>query len=285
MILAVGVLACMAVLFTRAIIGTEVIRAFISAYPGITELPSDAPVGIPAWLSWQHFLNVFLMVLIIRSGWMVHTEKKPPATWAPRRAKSGSGRISLTLWTHQALDLLWLVNGIVFVVLLAITGQWKRVVPISWDFIPNAASALLQYVSLNWPVENGWTNYNSLQVLTYFVTIFVAAPLAALTGIRLSPLWKRMPKALSRAYPVEVARAIHLPVMFYFVAFITVHVALVFATGALRNLNHMYAGQDVVNWTGFWIFLASIAVLVAGWMLARPLFIAPVARVFGTVHK
>lgn len=275
----------MAVLFTRAFIGTEVIREFISTYPGITDPPAGAPVGIPAWLSWQHFLNMFLMVLIIRSGWLVRTEKKPPATWASRRAKNGTGRISLTLWTHQALDLLWLVNGVVFVVLLAGTGQWKRVVPTSWDFIPNAASALLQYVSLNWPVENGWTNYNSLQVLTYFVTIFIAAPLAALTGIRLSPLWERMPKALSRSYPIEVARAIHLPVMFYFVAFIAVHVALVFATDALRNLNHMYAGQDVVNWAGFWIFLASVAALSVGWMLMRPLFVAPIARVFGSVRK
>ena len=33
----------------------------------------------------------------------------------------------------------------------------------------------------------------------------------------------------------------HFPVMLYFVAFTVVHVALVFATGALRNLNHMYA--------------------------------------------
>jgi hypothetical protein len=71
--------------------------------------------------------------------------------------------------------------------------------------------------------------------------------------------------------------------MLYFVAFIIVHVALVFATGALRNLNHMYGGSDNVNWIGFWIFVASLAVICAGWAAARPLILAPIARLFGTV--
>ncbi len=111
-------------------------------------------------------------------------------------------------------------------------------VPTSWEVFPNALSAALQYLSLDWPTENGWVNYNSLQVLAYFTTIFLAAPLAAATGFRMSGAWPSKAEKLSRAYPIEVARAIHLPVMFYFVAFIVVHVALVFSTGALRNLNH-----------------------------------------------
>ena len=48
-------------------------------------------MGIPPWLGWQHFFNVFLMVLIIRSGLQVRTEKRPTAFWSPRwnsRARS-----------------------------------------------------------------------------------------------------------------------------------------------------------------------------------------------------
>ena len=74
--------------------------------------------------------------------------------------------------------MLWLLNGLVFYVLLFATGQWRRVVPTSWDVLPNAASVALQYLSLDWPTENGWVAYNSLQILAYFVTIFIAAPLA-----------------------------------------------------------------------------------------------------------
>jgi hypothetical protein len=71
--------------------------------------------------------------------------------------------------------------------------------------------------------------------------------------------------------------------MLYFVAFIIVHVALVLATGALRNLNHMYASQDAINWVGFFIFGASLIVIVIGWIAARPLVLAPIARLFGKV--
>uniref|UniRef100_UPI0032216660 cytochrome b/b6 domain-containing protein n=1 Tax=Microbacterium sp. TaxID=51671 RepID=UPI0032216660 len=263
------------------LISLEPLQEFLATYPGEYHLPDGAPVGLPGWLGWQHFFNVFLMVLIIRSGLRVRTEKRPTVFWTPRRDRKG--KISLTLWFHQALDVLWLVNGLVFVVLLFATGQWMRIVPTSWEVFPNALSAVLQYVSLDWPTENGWVNYNSLQQLAYFTTVFVAAPLAAVTGYRMSGLWPKKAPALNRAYPVEWARALHFPVMLYFVAFIVVHVTLVFATGALRNLNHMYAGQDAVNWTGFWIFFASMVVVAAGWVAARPLLIAPLARLFGTV--
>ena len=62
-----------------------------------------------------------------------------------------------------------------------------------------------------------------------------------------------------------------------------VHVALVLTTGALRNLNHMYAAQDTLNWAGLWIFLASIVIMAAGWVAARPLIVAPIAGLFGKV--
>jgi thiosulfate reductase cytochrome b subunit len=141
----------------------------------------------------------------------------------------------------------------------------------------------LQYLSFDWPHENGWNNYNSLQQIAYFTTVFLAAPLAAVTGFRMSGMWPKKAERLSRAYPIEWARAVHFPVMLYFVAFIVVHVALVMLTGFLRNLNHMYAAQDAVTWTGFWVFVASLAVIAAGWTAARPLVIAPIAKLFGSV--
>lgn len=277
-------LMAVVVLAARWLVTLESVQAFISEYPGESHLPEGAPVGLPGWLGWQHFFNAFFMVLIIRSGWQVRTQRKPPASWTPRWGKNPK-KISITLWLHQSLDLLWLVNGALFVVLLAFTGQWMRVVPTSWDVFPNALSAALQYASLDWPTENGWVNYNSLQVLAYFVTIFVAAPLAAASGFRMSDLWPSKAKRLSAAYPIEVARAIHLPVMFYFVGFIIVHVALVLSTGALRNLNHMYGGQDAVNWFGFWIFFVSLLVMAGAWFAARPLILAPIASLFGKVGR
>lgn len=286
LLLAVALLVLLgaAVLATRWLVSLDSVQAFLARYPGETHLPEGAPVGLPAWMGWQHFFNIFLMVLIIRSGWQVRTQRRPPASWTAKFGKNPK-KISINLWFHQFLDILWLVNGAVFVILLLTTGQWMRVVPTSWEVFPNALSAALQYLSLDWPTENGWVNYNSLQVLAYFATIFLAAPLAAITGFRMSGAWPTKAEKLSRAYPIEVARAIHLPVMFYFVAFIVGHVALVFSTGAQRNLNHMYAAQDAVNWTGFWIFFASLLVIVGGWFAARPILLAPLASLFGKVGR
>lgn len=267
------------------------VQSFLADYPGESHLPEGAPVGFPAWLGWQHFLNGLLILLIIKSGWQVRTTQRPPAYWTRNnkgliRTKGTPKKISLDLWFHQSLDVLWVLNGVVFYILLFATGQWMRIVPTSWDVFPNALSAALQYVSLNWPTENGWVNYNGLQLLTYFLTVFVAAPLAIITGIRMSGAWPAKATRLNKAYPIEWARAVHFPVMLYFVLFIIVHVTLVLATGALRNLNHMYAMTDNdTSWAGLWIFAASLVVMIVAWFAARPLFLRPVASLMGSVTR
>ena len=278
------------VLLARFVLAIGPGRDFLAAFPGEYALPSSAPVGIPAWLNWSHFLNSFFLLLIIRTGWQVRREKRPAAFWSPRKNKRR--RISLGLWFHQALDILWIANGVLFVVLLFVTGQWMRIVPTSWEVLPNALSAALQYLSLDWPTENGWVNYNSLQQLSYFAITFIAAPLAIVSGIRLSGVWPKDAATLNRLYPAEWARKVHYPVMLFFVAFIIVHVGLVLATGALRNLNHMYAARGSVDPdalagdpTGILIFAASLLVMAAAWVVARPRVLVPIARLFGDVKQ
>ncbi|MGY2744950.1 thiosulfate reductase cytochrome b subunit [Arthrobacter sp. UYCu723] len=284
MLLALGAVAAAAILVlaARGVTTLPGVPEFLERYPGEYHLPETAESGFPWWAQWTHFLNIFLMVLIIRSGYQGRTQQKPPAFWTPKR---GGKKISINLWLHQSLDILWLVNGLIFVVLLVASGRWVRIVPTSWEAFPNALSALLQYMTLDWPVETGWVNYNSLQQLMYFLVVFIAAPLAAITGARLSEFWPKNAKTLNRIYPVEVARAIHFPTMLFFVLFILIHVFLVFSTGALRNLNHMFSGTDVVNWVGFWLFAAAIAITVAGWYAACPLVLAPIAKLFGQVSS
>lgn len=286
-VVAVALLA-VAVLAARWLIGLPAVASFVERYPGTGSVPAEAPTGLPAWVGWQHFLNLFFMVLIIRTGWQVRTTRRPEAYWTRNnkrfpRTKGAPTKISLDLWLHLSLDALWLLNGAVFVVLLFATGQWLRIVPTTWEVFPNAASVALQYLSLNWPTENGWIHYNALQSLTYFVTIFVAAPLAAITGFRMSAAWSKRWTRAGKAFPLEVARKLHFPVMIYFVLFIVTHVTLVLATDALRNLNHIYAARDDAGWTGFWFFAGSLAIVAAGWVLARPMFLQPVASLTGKV--
>ncbi|WP_369047348.1 cytochrome b/b6 domain-containing protein [Sinomonas sp. P10A9] len=291
-VLAVTAVAALAVLVLAArwLIGLPPVARFVAEHPGQAPLPPSVPVGIPAWLGWQHFFNAFLMLLIVRTGWQVRTTTRPTASWTRKntgllRTKGQPKKISLELWFHLSLDALWVLNGLVFAILLFVTGQWMRIVPTSWEIVPHAASALLQYAALEWPLENGWVSYNALQVLAYFVTVFIAAPLSVLTGVRMSNAWPKGPDGINRLFPIELARRLHFPVMIYFVAFTAVHVFLVFATGALRNLNHMYAPSDDDEWLGFAFFSASLVVMIAAWFLARPLFLRPIAALMGKVGR
>lgn len=280
-------LVAVLVLGARWLLGTAWGSDFLTHYSGAAPMPDSAPTGTPGWLAWQHFLNFFFMALILKTGMQFRHEKRPPAYWRPR---GGRSKISLTLWLHLSVDALWLLNGAVFLVALFCTGQWMRIVPTSWRVFPEALSAGLQYLSLTWPTENGWVHYNGLQQLAYFLVVFIAAPLAALSGWRLSLFWPDRPQALQGAYPLWLARRLHVATMVFFVIFVIVHVALVFATGALRNLNHMFAAQGSAdaaayanNWAGFWIFVLAAAGVGAALAAARPVFFAPAARRLGEV--
>ena len=278
---AIGALLLLAaaVFGARWFVGTDPGADFIARYDGLQPLPDNAPVGFPAWLNWAHFFNMFLMALIVKTGLDVRRETRPDAYWQP---KKGGKKISVTLWLHQVLDVAWVVLGVVFFVLLFATGQWMRIVPTSWDVFPNAVSAGLQYLSLDWPDENGWVYYNALQELSYFVTVFVAAPLAIASGFRMSGMWP----ASWKAVPVSWARAVHFPTMLYFVAFVAVHVFLVFTTGVRGNLNAMFAARDdATSWLGVALFLAAVAVTALGWWAARASVVAPLANATGKVSK
>jgi thiosulfate reductase cytochrome b subunit len=276
------------VLAMRGIRELPAVQSFMTEFPGATTLPAAAPVGFPAWLAWQHGLNAFFLLFIIRSGWQVRTIQRPAMFWKRNntgllRTKNQPTKISLSLWLHLSFDTLWVLNGVLFYVLIFSTGQWLRIVPVSWSIFPNAISAAIQYGSFDWPVENGWVNYNALQTITYFLVVFIAAPLALLTGLRMSPAWKS--KRLSAIYPVTLARAVHYPVMIFFVVFVIVHVVLVFATGVLRNLNHMYAVRNDESWLGLGIFAGTVVLMILAWFAAQPVVLRSIAALTGSVTR
>lgn len=265
-------------------------QSFLTDFPGSSDLPPDAPVGFPAWLAWQHFLSSFFLLFIIRTGLQLRVKKRPAAFWTRTNTgvlatKGAPVRIGIPLWVHLSVDALWVVNGLVYVVLLFATGQWVRIVPLTWDIVPNAISAGLQYASLDWPIENSWVNYNALQVLSYFAIVFVASPLAILTGLRLAPGFAARLKPLDRVFSLGASRVIHSATQWFFLGFIVVHVSLVLATGALRNLNYMYAARDSGDWIGLGVFAASIIVMVVAWVAATPERYARVAEKSGTVRR
>ncbi|HWH27236.1 MAG TPA: hypothetical protein VNT53_11405 [Pseudolysinimonas sp.] len=288
----VGAVAIVAaVLIARGLRDSSNTAAFFAAFPGVTELPIDAPVGFPAWLSWSHALNAFFLVFIVRSGLLVRSKVRPPAfvtrTAGPKSASRPPQRQSLHVWWHLVVDTLFVLNGVFYLVLLFATGQWVRVVPLGWDVVPNAVSAAVQYLSFDWPVHNGWVHYNALQLLFYFATVFIAGPLALLTGLRLAPGWPAGPRwaGINRVFSEGRARSIHFGVLVYYIGFTVIHVVLIFATGALRNLNHMYAGRDDETWIGAAVWAGTFVLMVVGFLVVTPRLQSWIAQLGNDVRR
>ena len=98
-----------------------------------------------------------------------------------------------------------------------------------------------------------------------------------MTGLGMSPALSTRFKRISRALSIQTARSLHF-VLVWFLVFIGTHVALVFTTGLLNNLNHLYAIRDDDSWAGLMVFALSMIVVVAAWAAATPFTLRHPAR-------
>ena len=286
----------------RYLRGIPSVEAFVHLHPG-TGFAVTLATPMPGWLRAQHFLNLLFLTFIIRAGlqiladhprlyWTRHStpgkewlrmqkEVPPIPLWTAKQDSITLPKhlglpgirhsIGLARWWHLGVDTLWLANGVTFYVLLFASGEWRRIIPTNWQVFPDAASVLLQYLSLRWPADESWVAYNGLQILAYCFTVFVAAPLALVTGLGMSPALSTRFHGISKRLSIQTARSLHFLVLCWFLLFTFIHITLVFATGALRNLNHIYTGTDARDWVGFGIFAASMAVVAIAWFSATPL--------------
>ncbi len=296
-------LLLIAVALTKGLRGEPWMQRFIGQYPGtMAGTTPRGTTGFSSWVRVQHLFNAFFLIFIIRSGvqilsdhprlyWTRHCTPgrdwfriqnpvpEDPLWTAKQDSISLPGQvglpglrhsIGLARWWHLGIDALWLLNGVVFYVLLFTTGRWQRLVPTSWDVFPNALSTLVQYLSLDWPTEHAWVAYNGLQLIAYFITVFIAAPLALITGLGMSPALSTRFRHISKLFSIQTARSVHFLVLVWFLIFIALHVTFVFTTGLLVNLNHVYAGRTGDGWLGFWLFAASMVIYLVGWVAATP---------------
>lgn len=256
------------------------------------------PSGFPMWINISHWVNFFFLILIIRSGlsilydhprlywnngcgpdteWMRFTPKKIPEdkVWT---AKEDSRYISPiaglpgyrhTVGVARSWHFLtvpfFLLNGAIFIFLLLYTDQWKRLVPTSWQIIPDSWNVFVHYATFHMPVEpNGFYHFNALQKLSYFAVVFLMAPLAMLTGLAMSPAidsrFNWYPKLF---FNRQSARSFHFLIMFAYVIFIIVHVSLVALTGLKKNMNHIILNRpNDASTTGLWIGIAIVLFVI-----------------------
>jgi sulfoxide reductase catalytic subunit YedY len=295
----------------------------VAAAPTLTAEMATEPHGFPAWLRVTHYVNFLFLVLLVRSGlqiladhprlyWNLHCT--PGTEWArftpvevPKdrvwTAKQDSRWLSpwiglpgyrhtigMARHWHFLSVLFWVGNGVVFMVLLFATGQWKRLVPNSWQIVPDAWAVWVHYATFHLPPEpNGFYHYNALQQLAYFGVVFILAPLAILTGPSMSPaLTNRFSWYPGLPGNRQIGRSLHFLVMCAFVLFVIGHVAMVAITGFIRNMNHIVVGTDNTSLAGVYLGLVGVGVIVAvnalaNWLAWRqPRFVQHVAKAIVT---
>lgn len=262
------------------------------------------PQGFPAWLRITHYVNFLFLVLLVRSGlqvlmdhprlywnvdctpgteWLRLTPIKVPkdrvwtakddarylSPWIGLPGKRHT--IGMARHWHFLSVLFWVACGVIYVLLLFTTGQWQRLVPTSWQIVPDAWAVFVHYATLHLPPEpDSFYHYNALQQLTYFGVVFILAPLAILTGPSMSPAltnrFKWYPKLPGNR---QIGRSLHFLVMTAFVLFLIGHVALVVITGFAQNMNHIVLGTDEFGMMGIYLGLVGIGVVVVLNVLAN----------------
>ncbi|MBA4105634.1 MAG: hypothetical protein C0485_07730 [Pirellula sp.] len=267
------------------------------------------PSGFPAWLRITHYVNFLFLILLIRSGlqilmdhprlyWNVHCT--PGTEWlrltpikVPKdrlwTAKDDSRYLSpwiglpgyrhtigMARHWHFLSVLFWVGNGSIFFLLLFSTDQWKRLVPRSWQIVPDAWAVFVHYATFHLPPEpNGFYHYNALQQLAYFGVVFILAPLAIFSGPSMSPtLTNRFTWYPKLPGNRQIGRSLHFLVMCAFVVFLVGHVTMVAIAGFTRNMNHIVVGTNDTRLTGLYFGLVGMGVIIAvnamaNWMAWR----------------
>lgn len=251
---------------------------------------------LPMIIVVTHFINLFAVVILIRSGlhiladhpllyWTDHTRrdnywikfgsKKMPKNklWTAHDEAEVSNKLTLPggghhqfglarNW-HLATGVIWILTGAVYWGYMFATGAWRRLIPTSWSVFPEALHDLIGYLTFNLPPLSSFTPYDALQQLTYAFIAFVMPPVMILTALAMSPAFtNRFPKfTLLFGGRRQVARSIHFLGMVVFSVFILIHVLMVALVYFYRNVRLITFGTTDVE------LAPALTVFVAGLLL------------------
>lgn len=264
----------------------------------------SGPHGFPLWVRYCHFFNFLFVMLLIRSGlsilmdhprlyfndgctpgseWIRFTPIKVPCDrlWTAKDdARYISPLVGTPGYRHTiGVARIWhfidvhgfIITGIVFIIMLFDTEQWRRIVPTSPVVLVQAWNTFVHYATFHLPPEpNGFYGYNALQQIAYFSVVFVFGPLAIATGIAMSPaVVNRFPWYPRIFGGRQSARSIHFLNMFGFLSFLIVHVTLVVMTGFARNMNHIVMGTDNQSLMGMYLGFVGIGFVIISWIVAH----------------
>jgi DMSO/TMAO reductase YedYZ molybdopterin-dependent catalytic subunit/thiosulfate reductase cytochrome b subunit len=268
------------------------------------------PEFFPWWVNLTHALNVLFLLLLSRSGievlsafpklhwrddctpgreWLrlsgktFSSEPRRPwssleeeESWSPLVAMPGRKNLGLGRHWHFMTVQFWILTGAVYIVLVFTTGYWRYLVPMSWSIVPESIEAVGTYLHFQLPEPIPGEPYEPAQKLTYFLVIFVLAPLQIATGAAMSPaVVARFPWFGKLFGGVQGARSLHFLGLVAFAAFTLLHTALVVIHGLPKELAAIVLGSEdadrrlavVLGLTGIAAIVAANA--VATWFSLR----------------
>ena len=155
----------------------------------------------------------------------------------------GPGMLAAALRLHWLCAYLFMLNGLVFVIGLAMGGGWRPLLPLRTD-LRDAVKMFRYYLGVpvaklmrrTWPHPRFNTKYNALQRGSYF-SVLLAGLLSVLTGWAIhKPMQLHWLTAIFGGY--DKVRVWHFWLMWIFILFVVPHVVLVLADGwdTLRSM-------------------------------------------------
>lgn len=290
------VLGAALVVAAKVFVATGTGQSFIHAHACVPRKPHVKP-GVEWWVIVTHLANFFFMVMIVRAGWQiladhprlyvkvdctpdrevlrfrgpipedrVWTAKDDAITLSPLFGMPGGRHtIGVARHWHFIFDILFVLNGIVYVVLLFAAGRYLRLVPTELTILPDAASCVVQYSALHLPTApGGYFRFDAIQQLSYFGVVFVLGPLAILSGLAMSPALDNRFKFYQRIFGNrQAARTLHFLIMCAFLLFYAVHMTMVASTGFASNLDAITVGTLANDLNGVALLFVALGVTIA----------------------
>jgi thiosulfate reductase cytochrome b subunit len=139
------------------------------------------------------------------------------------------------------------LTGALYVIWGALSGHFRK------DLLPAASErsmqafsrALVRHLRFARPVAADAWSYNLVQRLTYILVIFVLFPLVIWTGLAMSPAFvSAAPSTVTILGGRQSARTLHFLVSLSLLAFLVVHVAMVWFTGFGTRVMAMITGAS-----------------------------------------
>lgn len=203
---------------------------------------------------WLHWVNFPLLAMMIWSGLLIYWANQVYGLklfgyelfhFFPQWFYDGLGipyRLAEGLQIHFFFMWLFAVNGLLYVVYLVVSGEWRAILPVPGSLKRAFRVALHDaHIVKTLPPQG---KYNDAQRIAYSLVILMGAG-SVLSGLSIhKPLQLAWLTAIFGGY--EWARWVHFWLTIAFVLFFLVHIIQV-AMAGWSNFRSMVTGRDVVE--------------------------------------